>query len=221
MVKQWVIVGPSAWPDTPQWQTQLKDTRVLALDGAYLLLERAGVNVDVVLGDFDSLPSATLRALREGSDTVVVPAPDQADTDAAKGLMYVIEQGATDITMIGLWGDRIDHSWHNLQLLRQYHQRECELRLLSASEQVIYIQDATLCLSGSRGDRVALLGAAGPASVTSAGLTFDMDQWRLGREGKDSIANSMASPLAEITVTGGAFVVMAAAVEWKRTDETE
>ena len=214
MPKAWLIVGPAAWPDEAHWRPLMCSHQVVALDGAYHHLQQRGVEPDWVLGDFDSINANSLATLRNEKPNSVVERPDQSETDASKALAFVIEQGADEVVLMGGWGDRVDHSWHNLQLLGRFYHSQRRIALLTPSEKMVYCQSATLRIEASAGSRIAVLGMGSEALASSEGLLYDMQQWTLGFKGKDSIANALVNEVASIHITGGALVVMPIAASW-------
>lgn len=86
---------------------------VIAADRGFVPLRNAGIEPDIIIGDFDSLlPGETVPPAAR-----VFPA-EKDDTDTALALKHALEMGFTDIVLAGGLGDRADHSIANLQLMR-------------------------------------------------------------------------------------------------------
>lgn len=72
---------------------------------------------EVVIGDFDSLSG---RLLDGRSGPRFFQVDDQYTTDSEKALLFCIEQGMTEVVMLGATGWRLDHTIYNCNLLERY-----------------------------------------------------------------------------------------------------
>ena len=100
---------------------------VLALDGAANRLHTLGVNLDGVLGDFDSL---TNRRLLESEQHPIefFERPDQNKTDLEKGIELLIEKGYSEVWILWATGKRLDHTLANAFCIAKYaKQINCNL----------------------------------------------------------------------------------------------
>lgn len=85
---------------------------LVGADAGAMCLRQAGLRVDYVVGDFDSVPSAFLQSLPPES---VVHDPGQDDTDLEKALRFVVSRWQhPQIVVLGTTGDRIDHVLGNV-----------------------------------------------------------------------------------------------------------
>lgn len=95
------------------------DPFVLALDGAANRLHSLGLNIDAVVGDFDSLrDAATLKT--EQHPIEIISRPDQSKTDLEKGIELLIERGYTEAEIVWASGKRLDHTLANVFCLAKY-----------------------------------------------------------------------------------------------------
>lgn len=91
---------------------------VLALDGALPRLMAQGIKVDVVLGDFDSIPTHLLT--NQEQHYTLVSAPSQDQTDLEKGLDYLVANGFGAVHILWATGRRADHHFANLTNIVKY-----------------------------------------------------------------------------------------------------
>ncbi len=117
----------------------------IATDGAGHPYDQLPMEPHVVIGDFDSLSG---RLLDGRSGPRYFQVDDQYTTDSEKALLFCIEQGITEVVMMGATGWRLDHTLYNCNLLERYAD---QLRI---------------CLVGSHADTVRL----GSGSHISWGL---------------------------------------------------
>ena len=97
----------------------LKDSfdLVLASDGGYRTAKKMGLNVDVLIGDFDSITSEDLKeAKKKGIKIISFPA-DKDKTDGELTVDYAISLGSKEILILGSFKEELDHALGNLFLL--------------------------------------------------------------------------------------------------------
>lgn len=93
---------------------------IIGVDGGAIALLKAGLPIDLSIGDFDSISPSDLEVLKKKSKKVIeLPAEkDKTDTEAA--LDYVRKNLQIEkIKMFGLLGGRLDHMISNLWIA--YH----------------------------------------------------------------------------------------------------
>ena len=107
------------------------DALVVAADSGAVHARRCGRAVDILVGDFDSIPAGLLRELEAGGTDVRRHPVDKDRTDLALALDAAVAAGATDLTVVGGHGGRLDHLLANALLLaaEEYAPYRIEARL--------------------------------------------------------------------------------------------
>ena len=82
----------------------------IAADAGLLLCQKLGIEPDLVIGDFDSMPQP------ENEPTVRVPV-EKDDTDTMLAIKYGLKEGYRTFHLYGGTGGRPDHTLANLQAL--------------------------------------------------------------------------------------------------------
>jgi thiamine pyrophosphokinase len=123
MVKHiWIITGGrvdidwlrSIWPSCLQ---ENEENCVIAADKGLLYAKEAGIPVDKILGDFDSLPDGILEDYEKQDIEIRCFPPEKDYTDTHLAIMWAMEEGADKVSLIGGMGSRFDHSFANVGLL--------------------------------------------------------------------------------------------------------
>ena len=97
------------------------DDFVIAVDGGFAYLLEAGIEPDLLMGDFDSLeegsadPIARYRAM--GSDHFLQLPVAKDDTDTMAAAKLGLEKGYREFLIYGALGGRLDHLMANVQTL--------------------------------------------------------------------------------------------------------
>lgn len=181
------------------------DKRIMVLDGAYLFVKNLGLKIDILLGDFDSIPADLLREAYK-TDTLVVHTPDQNKTDLEKGLLYLDQLGAKNIDICCSTGGRLQHTIYNLRMLKKFYNPTRPIVLQTETESICYYEDREICIEGKINDSVALLGF--PETVlTTQGLKYEMRDCSLVFEQYISASNALALEKAIVHIVGGALII--------------
>ena len=98
------------------------DAFVVAADRGMEALNAVGRAPDHILGDFDSVSEAVLRAakVKNSKEPYIDEFPAEKDfTDTEAAIYYALDHGAERIVMLGMTGGRLDHfiaNVHNMLL---------------------------------------------------------------------------------------------------------
>lgn len=97
----------------------LKPDYVLGVDRGLQFCYEQAIRPDYIVGDFDSLPEEILESYRqEGEIPIRAYNPVKDATDTKIALDKALEEGSTEIWILGATGTRIDHVVCNLQILK-------------------------------------------------------------------------------------------------------
>lgn len=205
MTQEWLILADGEPLSEKKLLFLAQNKQVLVLDGAYDIALQAGLNINVLLGDFDTISSHSLSKAR--LTTQVIHTPDQNKTDLAKGIEYIDQHEAgAAISIAAATGRRLQHTVHNLRLLKRYYKKTRPITLYSENEVISYYEDAEIILNGQAQDSIGLLGFP-KATITTSGLKYDVTDYTMDFENKDSICNELASEKAVIKIQGGVLVI--------------
>ena len=160
---------------------------------------------DVVIGDFDSLTGRILSG-KHGPRYLLVK--EQETTDSEKALLYVIEEGMTEVVMLGATGWRLDHTLNNCYLLERFADR---LRICLSGYQADAVRvDASrpVVWQLPPGTGFSLLPLAGVASgVSVEGARYSLTDAVIQSGGPAAISNRVSRPPLRITLAGGSLLV--------------
>jgi len=199
-----LIVGGGYPPDPKQLhQVVARYPYTLAADSGLAALVAAGIEPDLVVGDFDSVDRALLAEIpreRQRPD----PSPD--DTDLEKCIRLALEQGAQRIALAGGSGNRLDHTLNAVSLMVRYAS-QAELVLFDASGEATLVAPPGITITGAPGDLISICPAPSALGLESKGLRFPLDKLDLELGGRDGIANELSRPEASITFRSGRFLL--------------
>jgi len=191
-------------------------TYTIAADGGIHHAHRAGRDVDVLVGDLDSVDAETLgRARRNGTEVLVHPT-DKDTTDLALALDLVLgrvaDAGATGVgtpvLVIGGHGGRTDHLVANLLLLAS--DRYARLTITARwGEETVHIVRSERTLHGTLGATVSLLPMHGAATgVSVSGVRFPLHDATLEAGSTLGVSNELTDAVVHVTVSSGVLAVI-------------
>lgn len=204
----------------------------VVLDGAIHGVKEAGISPRYVLGDFDSLSEdgKLEHALAEahgyfkekekpGDEEVVfepyisgglmfVRAASQNFTDLDKGIKFALQNNARSIKLLNvLGGERTDHTFHNLSVLKKFHTQSAPIHIETEKEILQFLRDENISFRGTVGAKLGLFGFP-KATAVSTGLVWNLDEsYNLELGVQDSSCNVLAAEEVTLTVKGEALLV--------------
>ena len=142
----------------------------IAADRGLGAFEAADMLPDLLLGDMDSVSAGTL-ARREGSTEMERLPCEKDDTDGGHAMEVALSRGATEITILGALGGRMDHALANLMLLKRAHGGGAFAQILDERVRIVRI-DGEITLRGAKGDTISLIPIGEAHGVTLEGCYY-------------------------------------------------
>ncbi|MCC7572230.1 MAG: thiamine diphosphokinase [Candidatus Methanofastidiosum sp.] len=109
---------------------------IVAADGGYKTAKKMNLNIDVLLGDFDSItPEEIKEAESKGIKTVSFPT-DKDKTDGELAVDYAISEGSKELVILGSFKEELDHALGNLFLLFKIDKVGIKSKLLTQEYEI-------------------------------------------------------------------------------------
>ena len=186
------------------------DVAVIAADsGAQHALE-AGLSISHLVGDFDSLPTATLDRLAAGGTRIERHPVEKDATDLELALDAAEALGARRVLVLGGHGGRLDHFLANALVLGSPRFANLVVSAVMGEARVHVARPwAVTELPGRPGDLVTLLAMHGPAEgVQTEGLLYPLDRDTLIEGSTRGVSNEMVGDTAVVRLTAGCLLVV-------------
>jgi thiamine pyrophosphokinase len=177
----------------------------VVVDGAAEIARKERWLPDLILGDFDSAKSSTLKYFTKRG-VEILETPDQDYTDLEKALAWCALRDFRSIWVAQAWGRRVDHSLANLSFLKKFHAPHREILLFTAHESIRFVKNQKLQLCGPSGRGMAVIPFP-KACVSSRGLQYEMKKTQLALGLRESVSNKAAKNMVELKVDGEALVL--------------
>jgi thiamine pyrophosphokinase len=200
--------GPFHRPDVVRsggpWQV------VIAADSGLELASAFGVEVDLVVGDFDSVEPATLAAAEAAGTIIEHHRADKDATDLELAMAAAVRLGAERIVVAGGHGDRLDHLLANVMLLAAPGWAHCIVEAhFGAADLVVVRPGRKVELHGRPGAYVSLLAVGGPVrGVHSEALAYPLRDDTLDVGQSRGVSNEFTAPVARVRIDDGVLVAV-------------
>lgn len=176
-------------------------SHIIAADGGYRHLERAGIKPDMVLGDFDSAP------VPEHPNVVMHP-PAKDDTDMLLALKTGLTMGYVNFIMLGGMGGRLDHTLANIQSLVYLSRRGARGLLYGGGTAISAITDSKMHFSADKKGTISVFCGGGRSEgVNLKGLKFPLTEAVLTDDTPLGVSNEFIGVPSEISVKKGDLLI--------------
>ncbi len=180
---------------------------VVCADGGAGHLRKMSMVPDVVIGDLDSLGGLDLKYLEEHKvDIIQYPVKkDAGDTELA--VLWAIEKGASDITLTGVTGTRLDHTLANIFLLKTISEQGISCRIIDAKNEV-YLISGEFTIKGKPGELLSIVPVTEKVTgLTLSGLEYPLKDAVLTMGSSRGISNVFVEEVVCISLKHGIIIV--------------
>lgn len=182
--------------------------RVIAADSGLLSARMLGLEVDLVVGDMDSVDRAFLAAAEQAGAEVQRHPTAKDATDLALALDAAAQDGPADVVVVGGHGGRLDHFLANALLLAAEPYRELRIEAHMGPATLTVVRDEAH-LAGEVGELVSLLPAHGAAhGVRTSGLLWELDGAELAPGTTHGVSNEFRQPNARVSIERGVLLAV-------------
>jgi thiamine pyrophosphokinase len=184
------------------------DAMVIAADSGYDHAVAAGIDVDVLVGDLDSVsPDGIFHAKNTGV-TIERHDTDKEATDIELSLDRAVASGATTIDLYGGEGGDLAHLLGLASLIAADKYKEISINWHTASGVTRIVRHGCpLRVPAIVGTRVSLVPATNATGVTTTGLAWKLDGDDLARGSSRGLSNTTNESEIAVTVASGVLLV--------------
>ena len=186
---------------------------------------------DVVIGDFDSLSEDGKNFLEmqnedipyggmlewklqkgEGKVVEVVRLrPEKDDSDTQSAMNYAIQNGAKEIVILGVTGNRVDHLMANFGLLILAQKQDTEVALADRYNYMKLIPSGTILKKAEQfGKYVSFFPLGGDVTgLTLEGFKYPLDKYHLTTaDSVLTVSNEISEEYAKVTYESGTLLMI-------------
>lgn len=183
---------------------------IICADGGTMHTRQLGIVPNVVIGDLDSLNIAGRYRLKETETEFIQHSAQKDETDLELALRYAVDYGATEITIFGALGGRIDQTLANCYLLTMKELRGVRVKIIEANQEIrLLCAPCTTTLEGRAGDTISLLPLSPEVrGIFTDGLAYPLRGGTLRMGAARGVSNELAAPIATVRVGEGLLLAV-------------
>ncbi len=177
-------------------------TYVICADSGYRKCLEAGIEPDLIIGDFDSSPKPEC-----GCEVIKLPTVKD-DTDTFYAVKKAVERGFKEITIFNALGARVDHSLANIMCLDYCEKKNVKAQIVGEKNR-IYIVSGEKCIVEKEYNYFsvfAFMGDAEGVSIRNAG--YEVENIMLRQEDQFGVSNYFKKGGTKIEVKRGRLLVI-------------
>ena len=175
---------------------------IVCADGGANRAQKLGIRPDIIIGDLDSISSATRKFF---SSVETIKVESQYSTDLEKALDYLVTQKYLNAVVVGAMGGRPDHALSNLSILKKYNKR---IRLLFSDLSCdIQIVDRRIAFASKIGSVISLLPLGRCEGISTSGLRYSLHNEPLELGVREGTSNTVVSSPVTISVKKGSLAL--------------
>ncbi len=176
---------------------------VIAADGGYDSLTKAGIRCDLLIGDLDSITEVPT-----GVEIIRYPVKKD-ETDMMLAYLAGAERGYADFEIHGATGGRQDHTFANYCLLLYMSERGHRGSILCDTGATLLLKNGSIEIAGECGKHFSAFAFGGEAvGVTIRGLEYECEGVTLTPEFPLAVSNRFIGKVGYIEVKRGALLLM-------------
>ena len=176
---------------------------VIAADAGLKALERAGIQPNLIVGDFDSLGQVPKTG------NVIAHKPEKDDTDMLLAVREALARNAQQIVIYGGMGGRPDHEYANIQTLAYIANEGARGFLVGRGSVCTIIKNDKLTFSGDMKGVVSVFCVGSEAKgVDLTALKYPLINHTLTCDYPLGVSNEFMGVPSAISVRSGMLLVM-------------
>ncbi len=177
---------------------------LICADGGANSARKLNLIPDFIIGDLDSITQSNLDFYKAKSKIIKITR--QSDTDVEKAIKFAIENSFDEAILLGVIGNRLDHSFGNLSIAVRFSD-QINLRIISGKS-VLSIVKGERKFNSVKGETISIYAFDEKTLITSEGLKYNIETEPLNFGKKESTSNvSLGSEFSLKVENGTAFLV--------------
>jgi thiamine pyrophosphokinase len=177
---------------------------LICADGGANSARKLNLIPDYIIGDLDSISESNLNYF--SGKSVIHKITSQNDTDVEKCLKFAISKKMSEAILLGVTGDRLDHTFCNLGIILKFSNK-INLKLI-AENSYLSAYSGKIELNTFHGETISLYGFNARTKIKSEGLKYPLKTISLPFGIKESTSNVAVATRVKLNITGGKIFII-------------
>lgn len=177
---------------------------LICADGGANSAFKLGLVPDFIIGDLDSISDKVFNYYK--SKSKIIKIKRQNDTDVEKCLKFAIRRKFSEALLLGVTGDRLDHTICNLGIVLKFFDNiKCNI---VAENSFLIPTNKTTILKSKNGEIISLYAFTPKTKITSLGLKYRLHNSTLPFGKRESTSNVSTGNEVKLIVKGGIVFII-------------
>jgi thiamine pyrophosphokinase len=177
---------------------------IICADGGANSAYKLGIKPNFIIGDFDSISTKTINHFK--NVVKFIRYARQNDTDVEKCLKFAIKNNYKETVLLGVTGDRLDHTICNLGIVKKFY-KKIKINLVAENSFLIATNNL-IKLKSIIGETISIYGFDNKTKITSIGLKYKLKNTALPFGVKESTSNVSTNEDVNIEAKNGIIFVI-------------
>lgn len=175
---------------------------IIACDKGYTYAKKLGIEVDIIIGDFDSMRRPKSAA------TIIEVEKEKDDTDTGLAIKYAIRNGYKYIDIICALGKRIDHEIANLSFLKYIAENSADGRILSDDAEILVVKEGLYKIKKRNNKYLSIFSLKDRSTIEYIkGTKYDVNNIVLRNSFPLGVSNEFKDEYAKIKIKKGMLLI--------------
>ena len=174
---------------------------VIAADGGYDYLTEAGIRVDLLVGDMDSIKQIPNNVNR------ILLCKEKDDTDTLAAVRAGLEKGYREFRIYCATGSRMSHTYANIQVLEFLAKQKKTGLLISDGNISTVIHNEERIIENGTG-YISIFSLSPSTTVTISGLKYNIKDKVLTSDFPIGVSNEFIGKTAKIHAQNGSLLII-------------
>ncbi len=202
-----IVVVAGGDCDLSLFKDILDDAFLIGADRGALYLAENGYQVDIAVGDFDSVSESEMEIIIKNAGEIDRLNPEKDETDLEHAIKRALPMAGT-LNILGATGTRIDQTLSAINLLKLCYEHHKEAFIYDKNNRIRLIEGPSKIKKDSRYRYVSLIPWGDiMVNVSLKGFKYSGDHITLERKTSLGISNEIAFDMGEIDCRGYLFVI--------------
>lgn len=196
--------GKSPRRDVTDFLVSQGYTTVICADGGANSAMKLGIVPEFIIGDLDSISEKTLKYFNLKSKIIKIGR--QNDTDVEKCLKFAMDKGIREAVLVGVTGDRLDHTFCNLGIILKFFGK-ISLKIIS-EKSLLAAHTGNIEMPVVPGEIISIYGISEKTKITSNGLKYPLKNTSLPFGIRESTSNVAEKNVVKLKTKNGIIFVI-------------
>ena len=180
-----------------------KNDLIIAVDGGYNYCKLLNLEVDILIGDMDSLEIIPDNIIKH------IYNKEKDETDTYLAVHYGIDQGYTDFILYGCLGGRIEHTIANIQIIADLCKKGIKIKIVDENTNIYMInKNEVIEIEGLKKKYISIFSYSGKSTISLKGFKYNVASKDITNDYPLGIDNETIGTNGNIYVHNGLVLVI-------------